>query len=225
MGENIKSTLIMTERNKFRPSSWSQKHEEFCLENQIPPAAKLLWQWLILQEIGVETEPDLDEFNEWVKRHRGKGYCRLTLKNALSKLIDCRVVNLVKQYTWRIVKIITRPLDWLLPKKNLQNRNQIYASPTSNPQSVETEVNSSSISSDGENSKEEILEICNEAGINFNPNKPAKIFSYSLEDIKQAIAMFHLRGGHEKTFNPQGWLITCLELRFWEDINFGGGVP
>lgn len=211
----------MTEKHQSRPSNWSQKHEEFCLENQIPPAAKLLWQWLILQGIGEETEPDLAEFNDWVKRHRGKGYCRLTLKNALSKLIDCRIVNLVKQYTWRIVKIITRPLEWLLPKKNLQNQNQIYDPQTSNPQSTENEVNSSSYPHNVENTKEEILEICNEAGINFNPNKPADVFKYSVEEIRLAVAAFWLRGGHEKINNPQGWLVDCLRWRYWEDMGFG----
>lgn len=214
----------MTDRKRKKPSKWSQKHEEFCLANRIPPAAKLLWQWLISQGQCEETEPDLSEFNDWVKKHRGKGYSRPTLKNALAKLISCGVVSLIRQYTWKIVKIITRPLEWLQPKKNLQKQNEIYASQTSNPQFTENQVNSSSSSYNDAGTKEEILEICNGAGISFNPNKPAKIFSYSLEDIKQAIAMFHLRGGHEKHFNPQGWLITCLELRFWEDINFSGGI-
>ncbi|MBD2775180.1 hypothetical protein [Iningainema tapete] len=208
----------MTEKTKNRLSSWSQKHEAFCLENQIPPAAKLLWQWLIIQGIGEETEPDLAEFNDWVKKHRGKGYCRLTLKNALAKLVECRVITLIKQYTWRIVKIVTRPLDWLLPKKNLQKQNEIYASQTSNPQSIENEVNSSSYPHNDAGDKEEILEICNEAGINYPPNKPARIFTYSVEEIKLAIASFFIRGGHEKIRNPQGWLIDCLQWRYWEEI-------
>lgn len=102
-----------------RVTDWTDKHDEFCLANNIPPAAKLLWEWLTRLGEAEEVEPDLGEFNDWVKKHRAKGYCRPTLKNALGKLIDCGVVNLIRQYTWKIVKIVTRPLAWLTPKKKL----------------------------------------------------------------------------------------------------------
>lgn len=118
---NTLFTIMPFNRNKTvsRVTGWTNKHDEFCLANNIPLAAKLLWEWLSRLGEAEETEPDLGEFNDWVKQHRSKGYCRPTLKNALAKLIDCGIVNLVRQYTWKIVKIVTRPLEWLTPKKKL----------------------------------------------------------------------------------------------------------
>lgn len=123
---NNKPVIIMPFNNKksvpLLTETWTTKHLDYCLENSITPAAQYLWQWLINEEkLAQEIEPDLAEFNKHIKKVRGKGYCRLTLKNALNQLIEHRIVQLIKQYTWRIVKIITRPLDWLKPKKNLRN--------------------------------------------------------------------------------------------------------
>lgn len=75
---------------------WSYKHDEFCLENEVFPAAKLLWQWLLKKGFIGECEPDLKEFNRWVGRFRARGeYCRNQLKEAFKKLIECRAINLV----------------------------------------------------------------------------------------------------------------------------------
>ncbi|BAY16897.1 hypothetical protein NIES21_27310 [Anabaenopsis circularis NIES-21] len=195
---------------------WTEQHDAFCLENKIAPAAKLLWQWLVRQGIAEETEPDLAEFNEWVTKHRGKGYTRPTLKAALAQLVELRVVQLVKQFTWRIVRIVTRHLEWLKPKKNYQNRQENFTSQHSNPQSGEDEVNSSSNSSTSAAAKQEILAVCSEAGIFYHPDKPAKIFNYSLDDVLSAIGVYKIRSAAEQIFNPPGWLINCLEWRYWE---------
>jgi hypothetical protein len=194
-----------------RVTNWSPKHEEFCLANNIPPAAKLLWQWLTkLGEIE-ETEPDLADFNEWIKRHRSKGYCRPTLKNALIKLIDCGVVNLLRQYTWRIVKIITRPLDWLTPKKNLPERQQIYVLPPSNADNSETLIQKQQLSSSNH-------DLLTNEGFFFNKTESA-VLEKPENEIKLSLAVFKLRGGFEKLKdgNPEGWLRTCLQKRYWEE--------
>ncbi|OCQ96070.1 hypothetical protein BCD64_11985 [Nostoc sp. MBR 210] len=206
----------MPGNTKLQNSQWTEQHDAFCLTNKIAPAAKLLWQWLVRQGTGEETEPDLNEFNEWVTKHRGKGYCRPTLKAALAQLVELRVVQLVKQFTWRIVRIVTRPLEWLKPKKNLRHSQETFTSQPSNPQSVEDEVNSSSNSSTSAASREEILAACTEAGIFYHPDKPAKVFSYSLDDVLLAIGVYKIRSAQEQIFNPPGWLINCLEWRYWE---------
>ncbi|AFY48894.1 hypothetical protein Nos7524_3091 [Nostoc sp. PCC 7524] len=203
--------------------NWTEAHDAYCLENKITPAAKLLWQWLIRQGIGDEQEPDLKEFNQWVEKHRGKGYTRPTLKDALAQLVDCRVVQIVKQFTWRIVRIVTRPLDWLNPKKNLRHQHKNCDSPPSKPQSADDTPNSSSNSSNDTASREEIIEVCAKAGIFYHPDKPAKVFSYSLDDVLLAIDVYKLRSAQERIRNPQGWLIDCLEWRYWEDMTLAWG--
>ncbi|WP_427159416.1 hypothetical protein ACQFX9_25855 [Aliinostoc sp. HNIBRCY26] len=213
----------MTGKPKLQNTQWTEAHDAYCLENKITPAAKLLWQWLIRQGIGDEIEPDLKEFNHWVEKHRGKPYHRDTLKDALSQLISCRVVQLAKQFTWNIVRIITRPLDWLKPRKNSSTHNKNCDSPPSNPQSADDTHNSSSIPSIDTASRQEILAVCAENGIFYHPDKPAKIFNYSLDDVLLAISVYKLRSHQERIRNPQGWLIDCLEWRYWEDMTWAWG--
>ena len=198
-------------RTVSRVTDWTPKHEEFCLANNIPPAAKLLWQWLTKLGQAEEIEPDLADFNDWIKRHRGKPYCRPTLKNALLKLIDCGVVNLIRQYTWKIVKIITRPLDWLKPKKNLPERQQIYVLPTSNADNSETVIKKQQLSSSNH------VLLTNE-GFFFNKSELA-VLEKPENEIKLSLAIFKLRGGFEKLKegNPEGWLRTCLQHCYWEE--------
>lgn len=114
----------MTHKTQNSISRWTHKHEEYCLKNQIPRAAQLMWEWLIKNgQCNIEIEPDLKDFNNWIGRHRGKPYCRNTIKSAFNCLVESRVINLVKRYTWCIVKILTRPLEFLRPKRKLQKRN------------------------------------------------------------------------------------------------------
>jgi hypothetical protein len=207
-------------------AQWTQEHDSFCLENKICPSAKLLWQWLINQgELGEESEPDLGEFNQWVAKHRGKGYCRLTLKNAFAQLVESRVIQLLKQYSWKVVKIVTRPLDWLKPKKNLRNRNKTCDSPASNPLNTENAQDSNSIPSNSPPNKDEVIEICAEAGIFYDPEKPAEIFNYPIDDIRLGIELFKVRrvsSSGNPIRNPEGWLIDCLRWRYWERPTFSG---
>jgi hypothetical protein len=196
--------------------SWTQKHEEFCLENGFRPPAKLLWQWLISHgNLGTETEPDLLDFNKWVARHRGKGYCPKTLKDALKKLIECRVVNLLKKYTWRIVKIVTRPIEWLIPRKNLRNPDKIFTLPTSNPQLSDTDSRQQQQSSDSPNIDKNLATLQN-AGINFH-QKNREVLDRPLVEIQLSLILFEQRGGFEKARNPEGWIVDCLKGRYWEE--------
>jgi hypothetical protein len=213
------SDSYSTMTDKKLKAQWTQEHDSFCLENKICPSAKLLWQWLMNRgELGEESEPDLAEFNDWVSRHRGKPYSRPTLKTALAQLVDCGVVRVVKKYTWKLVKIITRPLDWLKPTKNLRKRDKTFTSDPSNPLTTDERLSSSSIPSNSPPNKDEVLEICAEAGIFYDADKPAEIFRYSIDDIRLAIEHFKARGGHAKIHNPEGWLIECLRWRYWEKL-------
>ncbi|GBG20355.1 hypothetical protein NIES4072_40320 [Nostoc commune NIES-4072] len=58
---------IMPENSPKNSPPWTEAHEAFCYQHHIPPAAKILWQWLMRQgQIASEIEPDLSEFNTWV---------------------------------------------------------------------------------------------------------------------------------------------------------------
>ena len=206
---NKESVPERTEPDKV----WTEKHDEFCLENRIKPSAKLLWQWLIRQcKLSNELEPDLVDFNAWVAKHRLKPFCRKTLKDALQQLIDLRVIHLVKRFTWRVVRIITRSLLDLFPKKKLRQREEIYVSPASNPQSFEGDAKQQQQSFP---IQDNVAELRN-AGLDFD-NNDTEVVSYPNNEIKLAVAMFELRGGIEKIENPEGWIRTCLRERYWEE--------
>ncbi len=207
----------MTQNKKKYLPTWTDKHDAFSLKNKLTPCAKLLWRWLMKEGQGQEIEPDLNDFNDWVVKHRRQGkYSPNHLKAALKELIECKIVHLVKQYTWRIVKCITRPLSWLTPKKNLHIDNNNCDSPTSKPSKSENRLYSSSTSSSAVHYKEKITELCKQHSINYHPDKPCDLYNYSLEEIEQAIKIFYQRGGHQKIINPPGFILDCLYWRYWE---------
>ena len=193
---------------------WTEKHDEFCLENRIKPSAKLLWQWLIRQgKLSNEIEPDLKDFNDWVAKFRREPYCRDTLKDALQQLIDLRVVHLVKRFTWRVVRIVTRTIEDLFPRKKSRQREEICVLQASNPQpddgGTKQQQQSSSI-------QENVAELRN-AGFDFDESD-TEVVNRPNNEIKLALEIFNLRGGFEKIQdNPEGWIRTCLRERYWEE--------
>ena len=113
----------MTQNSTKRYNSWTEKHEQFCYENKLYPCARTLWQWLLKHK---DDEPDLKEFNKYVSRYRGKPYCRPHIKAAFNQLVECRVIRLVKQFTWHLVRIVTIKFEELLPKKNSRHQHKSY---------------------------------------------------------------------------------------------------
>jgi len=233
---NTKSVQEPTEKDK----NWTEKHDEFCLQNSITPSAKLLWQWLLRQDsLGNECEPDLADFNDWVSKHKGKGYSRPTLKNALELLKSLRVIQVIKKFTWRIFRLVVRPLEWLFPKKsnkfkgckvklvtsrivdfclekNFQFRYKTFNSQPSKPQPSDRDTKQQQQST----LIEENLGILSDAGINFKP-KELEVLDRPSSEIKAALALFEIRGGFAKSTNPEGWIRDCLRDRYWEeDRNF-----
>lgn len=206
------------------PNTWTEKHDQFCLENELTPSAKLLWQFLVHRyKENEEIEPDLDkEFNAWVKKYRKDPFSINTIKTAFNRLIECEAIRKIKQWSWHEVRIITFPPYFFRVKKNSQNHHQIDKKQPSKPHSTETPLGSSSIDINHDPDIEEeiiaecekVLDACESAGIVFNPIQSPQILDYPLEDVKMAIALFHQRGGHKKIKNPQGWLLQCLR-REW----------
>lgn len=226
----------MTENTPKINLLWTEEHEAYCYKHHIPPAAKILWQWLMRQgQIASEIEPDLSEFNAWVAKTRGKPYAHNYLKKIFEILVSCRVLQVIKQYSWKITKLLVRPLSWLNPpkkrrEKNLQNHNSSYNSPPSNDISAEQGVNSSSNSITPTTAefeemerRHDILTACAEYQIYFDPKKRTTrhLLEFDIESIKLALQHFIKRGGHQAINNPQGWLVDCLRNCYWQDETFG----
>jgi hypothetical protein len=195
---------------------WTEEHESYCYQHHIPPAAKILWQWLMRQgEISEEIEPDLAAFNAWVKKVRGKEYSHNYLKKIFDILVETRVIQVVKQYSWKIFKLLVRPLDWLKPpkkrrEKKLHNHNSSYDLPASNVDSSVEGTSQQQQSSINTNS-----ELLNELGIHFDSDIK-EVLERPVNEVKLAIIMFNLRGGFEKIENPEGFIRRCLRGRWWE---------
>lgn len=226
----------MPENSSKNSLPWSEAHDVYCYQHHIPPAAKTLWQWLMRQgEIAAEIEPDLSEFNAWVAKSRGKPYAHNYLKKIFEILVSCRVLQVIKQYSWKITKLLVRPLSWLNPpkkprEKKLHNHNSSYNSQPSNDTNAEPEVNSSSNSItlttaefEEKELQHDILTACAEYQIYFDPNKRTtrNLFEFDIDYIREALNHFAKRGGHQAIKNPQGWLINCLRECYWQDEMFG----
>ena len=222
----------MTENTLKINLSWTEEHDVYCYKHHIPPAAKILWQWLMRQgQIASEIEPDLSEFNAWVAKTRGKPYAHNYLKKIFEILVSSRVLQVIKQYSWKITKLLVRPIAWLNPpkkprEKKLHNHNSSYDLPPSNDTNAEPGVNSSSNSLtlttvDFEELERlhEILTACAEYEIYFDPNKRTTrhLLEFDIEDVRNALKHFVKRREHQVIKNPQGWLINCLHNCYWED--------
>ena len=231
----------MPENSPKNSPSWTEAHDAYCYQHHIPPAAKTLWQWLMrLGEIASEIEPDLSEFNAWVAKVRGKPYTHNYLKKIFEILVSCRVLQVIKKYSWKITKLLLRPLSWLNPpkkprEKKLHNHNYSYNSQPSNDISVEQGLNSSSNNLTPTTAEfiekelqHEILTACAEYGIYFDPNKRTTrhLFEFEISDVRNALKHFVHRGGHQTIRDSQAWLISCLRECYWADksLNLSGFI-
>ncbi|MEH2140348.1 hypothetical protein [Nostoc sp.] len=225
----------MPENSSRNSLLWSESHNAYCYKHHIPPAAKTLWQWLMRQgEIATEIEPDLSEFNAWVAKNRGKPYAHNYLKKIFEILVSCCVLQVIKTYSWKISKLLFRPLSWLNPLKkpqetNFQNSNSSYKIESSNEVSAESVLNSSSnpltpttAEFEEKELQHEIFTACAEYQIYFDPNKRTTrhLFEFDIEDVQLALKHFSLRGGHQAINNPQGWLLDCLRNCYLQDEKF-----
>lgn len=108
-----------------------------------------------------------------------------------------------------------RPLEWLKPprkkrEKNLQNHNLSYTLDPSNDISLVTgDIQQQHSNSDIN------LELLADNGIHFDSDEK-EVLERPTNEIKLAILMFNLRGGFEKSYNPEGFIRRCLKCRWWE---------
>ncbi|HLO88744.1 MAG TPA: hypothetical protein VK203_27570 [Nostocaceae cyanobacterium] len=210
--------MASTIRKKLIP--WTEAHAEFCLEFGIPPASQNLWRWLLQFGIG-EAEPDLSEFNAWVAKHRGKPYAHNYLKFIFQVLVDNQVIQVIKQFSWKIYRCVIRPIDWVKPpkKKNLRNHNQSYSLGSENDREInDQEYSSSNSNNPNLNNKESerkiILRMCAQMGIVFDDFNPLteKLLNFSSEQVRTVLRYFFESGGLRDLIpNPQEFLINSLD--------------
>jgi hypothetical protein len=233
----------MHETTKKRTTQWTEKHESFCLKKGIIGSAERLWYWLIQNNpTAEEIEPDLIEFNIWVNRERGRGYCPRQLKNAFNKLIECGVIAPIKRFSWHCFKLRLLPLN---PVRNTEKKQSESGHESSKitperreelrnhahrfyQQQKDLDIIKRCVSDE---TKELIRNICTQAGINLTNDK-CEIFYFPVEEIKACVAIYKKRilnspkllRGLATLFdlctNPVGWLVTALrECYYLEEVN------
>jgi hypothetical protein len=222
---------------------WTYKHESLCLKKGIIGSAERLWHWLIQNNpTGEEIEPDLIDFNKWIKRERGRGYCDRQLKNAFNKLIECGIIAPIKRFTWHCFKLRLLPLT---PVRNTEEKDSqnLHDSSKISPerreelrnhahrfyqQQKDLDIIKRCVPNE---TRELIRDICRQVGINLTNNN-CEIFYYPVEEVKACVAIYRKRilkspkllRGLATLFdlcpNPVGWLITALrECYYLEDVN------
>lgn len=222
----------MTYNTSKNISHWTDKHTKFLLKNGIKHVASTLWKWILtLGKEGTEIEFNLKDFQVYVAKNQGKSFTFWYVKTRLKELDSLRIIHIDKAFGSNWYRIHLRHPGALEPKKahkkKLTKPTNICELQSSNRHNSDDEVNSSSnsyIDDPVEVSRRyQILKLCGEHGIYFDPRKDTTkvLFDYDLEDIKSALNHFSKRGGRRKIRDPQAWFIDCLDKAYWLDNHFG----
>lgn len=194
-------------------NEWTEKHFAYCLKHGIRCSTLDVYQWLMLQGENVELEVDFKhEFNEWVRKKRGKPYHRDTIKKAIQYLADLGVIRLGKKYSWAIWSLYVISIDRLTkPRKKSQDRKKPQGFERSNPKNVE-QVD--------KQQQHKYNTLLSKVGIVFQPRYLKRLLKFPLDELEWAIKLFQFRGGHDNIRNPSGWIVECLRNAWWEDQLF-----
>ena len=213
---------------------WTRKHQQFSKKSKLTPSARDLWEWLVHQsKEGTYAEPDLRDFNRWVERWRGKGYCNKTLKTAIAQLAERGIVELVKTFAWHTSRLLLRSIAYLMPSshpgKKVQKVEKVSSSGDSNAETVNDALIQQQHSSPlrqfvdsiwhfplkmlATESTTEVVELCNNNGLPFTNTR--NLVEFSIYEVKRAILYYWQTGVPLDMWNPQGWLIRCLQEKWW----------
>lgn len=197
------------------PHQWGKNHEALSLKYKLSPSARLLWQWIVCE--GIQEEPDLKQFNNWVRRHRGRGYHRDTLKAAFYRLVEAKIINPIKQFTWNLWRVTIKSIADLLesrPRKKSRSREVSRDSQPSNRENTfdgdSTTTTSQSIDSDQQDS--DLIARAEDLGCKFS--SPSTLSRYPRQDVEMALALLELK--RDRVQNPSGWLLQCIRQKWWE---------
>ncbi|OUL28792.1 hypothetical protein [Nostoc sp. 106C] len=177
----------------------TEKELAFFLEQNTIPLTQALWEWIALQgKIGTQIEIDLEEFEQFVTKHRGTKFARWWLKKRFKWLINHRIIQVIKEFSSTAYRIVLRPFDWLKPRKknsqnHLQNCNSSCDLTTSNDQSVRDGVNNNNtyIPKISESEREElgkileVVKLCEQYG--YQPPITKIPVNLSIAEIKASL--------------------------------------
>jgi hypothetical protein len=141
----------MTQNNNKNLLNWTEKHLKYCLKYRIGNVAQTLWKWLLtLPRYGDKVEFTFKEFQQYIKKLRGKSHALYWVKQQFEKLVFLRIINIDKDFGHNTYRIEIRHPDATIPKKRVE-RNLHYhqvslEKHTSNTAHGETGYNSSSSS-------------------------------------------------------------------------------
>ncbi len=222
-------------------TAWTDKHNEFCVKHRLPASARELWQWILETQAGTsaEVEFNLKSFNAWVEKQRGKPHDVKTVKSAAQRLVDCGAFKDLKcdGFKWNWKRWIIMPIEEIVKRikrrKNSVDTGENPNSDAPNPQSADEEVITTTTFSQGGRDDEDLkqkLDLCHEAGIEYQSKEAGFLRTFSLEQIKKAIAYFLFK--RNDIDYPEGWFRKCLEdnyaERYLESLernqHFGSGL-
>lgn len=209
-------------------AEWTEKHRDYAIAHKLPASAWALWEWLVQEGFeGKEETVDLRDFNRHIAKKRGKPFDRRTVKDAARRLQEAGILRRCQKFTEFVWHWLIRSIGTLFPpkkrSKNCKLRSLNATNDPSNPSDAETQGQAAAASpinqlpEDVVNELEENLEQLEAVGIEFDPKDVPQVLAWEdPADVREAIALFQRRGGHEKIQNAEGWMRRCLERRWWE---------
>lgn len=160
-------------------------------------------------------EIDLRLFNTWLKRHRGNGYDRKTLKAALIQLDELTkgLILVEKTYTWAIHRLLIRPLSFVL-SQNSPKSEKTPQLPTLNP--MFGGEHKKATAKQQQHNIAKLDALFQKVGINYDQHALLRIWRLagkSMDSITEAVEMLLHRHSTQtdKINNPQGWIVNCLK--------------
>ena len=199
--------------------TWTKKHQQFALLCSLRPSTIHLLMWIMRRVKPYEMqnlEIDLTLFNDWVKKFRGRGYDRKTLKFALAQIDECTngLVLTEKSYTWAIHRLIVRPLSFALAQNN-QNLGKSPKLATGNPM-FDAEHKKNAYKQQQQNISR-LDSLFRKIGMKYSKDALVRIWrlaNKNYDDVVDAVQLLLHRHSTqaEPIPNPYGWLIKCLEI-------------
>ena len=209
-------------------STWTEKHLRIALERELTPSARDLYEYLVLEGYeGIPQILDLREFNKFIAKRRGQAYDRRTIKAAQIFLENCGLLTACKKFTAFVHHVTLRAVSALFkPKRGsdigCKSRSLNATLQPSNGTNAAQEgltTTTDLINQLPEELVEELetnLELCEEAGIFYDPADVPEILAEDPEDVKAAIAYMEKANRKKTIKNRAGYLRKCLYYRWWE---------
>lgn len=139
----------MPQNNNKTLLNWTEKHLKYCVKYNIGKVAQTLWKWLLtLPRYGDKIEFTFKEFQQYIKRLRGKSHALYWVKQQFEKLVLLRIINIDKDFGHNTYRIEIRHPDATIPKirkeRNLTYHQVTLEKQPPNPFHSDTDSNSSS---------------------------------------------------------------------------------